>query len=411
MTIDVAIVGAGAAGIAAARRLEGRGYRATLFEARARVGGRAWTDVSTFGVPVDMGCAWLHSADTNPWTVYARAQGFPIIEQLPQWGGWIGRDRLPEEVRREWGAAFARNESLLAQAAARGIDVAISQLLPDDRYRPRFDAVVNFLMGQSSGHVSSLDFARYSDSQIDWAVRSGLGAVVAHAARQLDVRVSTPVRQIDATAGQVRVRTDVGVAEAGAVIVTVSTSVLAQEQVRFTPALPTAFVRALEDVPLGTTAKVFLRMSAGLLPHDGTVHFVRTQSSAEIGSYATRPSGQEVLLAYFGGPLARELESRGELEAFARDELGQMFGAAFVRGIEQTLITNWTRDVWSQGCYSYAKPGRARSRERLSEPVHERVFFAGEACSIDQFGTIQGAWDTGVAAAERAMAVLGGPQA
>lgn len=410
MNVDVAIVGAGAAGIAAGRALRARGYRVSLLEARDRVGGRAWTDTAAFGFPVDMGCAWLHSADQNPWTAYAREHGFAVIEQLPEWGAWVARERLPDAVRREWGAAFARNEALLADAAARGVDVAISELLPHDQYRPRFDSVVNFLMGQSSERVSSFDFARYADSDVNWAVGTGLGAVVAHAAHGLDVKLSTPVTKIDATGPRVRVRTEAGVIEAGAVIVTTPTSLLAQEQIRFLPALPPAFITAFEDVPLGATAKVFLRMLPGMLPHEGTVHFVRTQSSADIGSYATRPAGQEVLLAYFGGPLARDLELRGELEAFARDELGQMFGADFLRGIEQTLTTSWVSDAWAQGCYSYAKPGRARMREQLNEPLNDRVFLAGEACSIHQFGTIHGAWHSGVAAAERAMELLGSPQ-
>lgn len=407
MSVDVVIVGAGAAGIAAGRTLAAEGHRAVVLEARDRVGGRAWTNSDAFGFPVDMGCAWLHSADENPWTACAREQGFSIIERLPAWGAWIGRDPIPDAERREWGAAFVRNETLLTDAAANGIDAPISTLIPDDKYRARFDSVVNFLMGESSDQVSSLDFARYADSQINWAVASGLGAVVAHAARPLDVQLDTPVQEIDWSGSLIKVVTTKGTVEARAVIVTVPTSILASGGVRFRPELPAPFVEAFEAIPLGATNKVFFRMRPGMLPHPESIHFVRTQSSSRIGSYQTWPSGQEVLLAYFGGPLARELELSGGLEAFAREELQQMFGADFVEGIEQALTTGWVSDPWSQGSYSYARPGMARMRERLSDPLGDRVFFAGEACSTAYFGTIHGAWHSAVAVARNVQARLG----
>lgn len=407
MTVDVVIVGAGAAGIAAGRALAAEGRKAVILEARDRVGGRAWTNRDAFGFPVDMGCAWLHSADENPWTAYAREQGFPIIERLPAWGAWIGRDPIPDAIRQEWGAAFARYEALLSDAAARGIDAPISTLIPDDKYRARFDSVVNFLMGESSEQVSSLDFARYADSQINWAVGSGLGAVVAHAARTLDVRLNTAVVEIDWSGSLINVVTSGGATQARAVIVTVPTSVLARGGVRFRPDLPAPFVEAVENIPLGATNKVFFRMRPGMLPHSQSAHFVRTQSSSRIGSYQSWPSDQEVLLAYFGGPLARELELSGGLESFARQELAQMFGVDFIAGIEQTLTTGWVSDPWSQGSYSYARPGMAHMRERLSDPLGDRVFFAGEACSTAYFGTIHGAFHSAIAAARNVQARLG----
>jgi monoamine oxidase len=406
VNVDSVIVGAGAAGIAAGRALAAAGEQALILEARDRVGGRAWTESSTFGFPVDMGCAWLHSADQNPWTAYAREHGFEVIERLPVWDVWVGREQLPEQERLEWRAAFARNEALLAEAAQHGIDVAIADLIPDDKYRPRFDSVVNFLMGAASDQVSSMDYARYADSDINWAVASGLGAVVAHAAAALDVRLNTAVCEIDSTGPLIRVVTDTGTIEARTVIVTVPASILAGQSIRFRPPLPASFATAFEAVSLGTTAKVFLRMARGMLPHAETVHFVRTQSSSRIGSYAAWPSGQEVLLAYFGGSLARDLELRGELESFARAELGQIFGSDFLRGIEQSLATSWTADPWSLGSYSYARPGKARMREQMSEPLLERIFFAGEACSVGHFGTIHGAWHSGVSAADKVLALL-----
>ena len=83
--VDVVVIGAGAAGLTAARELVSAGLAVRVLEARGRVGGRAWTDRETFGVPIDRGCAWLHSADRNPWATYAREHGFTVLERSPDW--------------------------------------------------------------------------------------------------------------------------------------------------------------------------------------------------------------------------------------------------------------------------------------------------------------------------------------
>ena len=405
MPADIVIVGAGAAGIAAARWLLARGHRPLVLEARNRVGGRAWTDTASFGFPVDMGCAWLHSADQNPWTDYAREQGFGILAQPPDWGRRIGMHEPSAQYNADWMAAYERNERLIAAAAAAGRDVAVADLLPNDQFRPRFDAIMGWLMGAYSERVSSVDFARYADTDINWAVREGLGAVVANAATSLEVQLDTPVREIDSRSTTLRLTTDRGVIDARAVIVTVPTNVLAAGGIHFAPALPPAFATALTAVPLGAANKVFFQMEAGALPFEGTTHFLGGDTT-RVASYQVRPSGQDVLLAYFGGSLAAELDQRGELESFAREQLSGIFGTGFVRQIVRSVCTAWATDPWSQGAYSAALPGHADSRLTLSEPIRDCIFFAGEACSTDRFGTIYGAWHSGVAAAAKAFAVL-----
>lgn len=408
MNPRIVIVGAGAAGVAAGRWLRAAGCETLLIEARSRVGGRAWTDTAAFGFPVDMGCAWLHSADRNPWMSYAREQGFSVIERLPDWRSRIGADEPTQQYRAEWAQAWERNEQLIVTAAARGLDVSVAELIPNDRHKPTFDAIMTWLMGADSEHVSSIDFARYGHTGIDWAVAEGLGSVIAHAAAPLDARLNTPVREIDARGRLVRIVTDPGVIEADAVIVTVPTNVLATDAIGFKPALPVGLSEAFRGVPLGVANKVFFQMTPGSLPYGDTVHFVGTDTTARTASYVTRPAGKEVLLAYFGGSLAAGLERAGELESFARAELAGIFGTEFPSRIVRSVSTGWSTDPWSLGSYSVALPGRAHLRERLSEPVHDRVFFAGEACSIEHFGTVHGAWHSAVDAARRALATLSG---
>ncbi|HEY6643641.1 NAD(P)/FAD-dependent oxidoreductase [Povalibacter sp.] len=404
---DAVIVGAGSAGISAARHLAQAGRSTVVLEARDRVGGRAWTETATLGMPVDMGCAWLHSADRNPWTQYARANGFIVDERLPQWGAHVGRRRLSENEREELGAAIQQYDSILIDAAGQGIDVAVADLLPQGPYRARFDSIVTFLCGAESTRMSSLDFANYADSGTDWAVQGGLGALVAHAADALDVRLSTPVRQIDARGPRARVLTDAGIVDARTVIVTVPTSVLAAQTLRFLPLPPPSFLEAFAGIPLGANSKVFFRMAPGSLPFTEPTTFMAAQDSARVGSYQAWPGGVEAVQAFFGGDLARELERRGETEHYARDELTQMFGTQFTGAIQGSVTTSWMHDPWSMGSYSHALPGEAHRRQQLNEPLHGRIFLAGEACSVHASGTLHGARDSGISAAEKALAVLG----
>jgi len=402
-THSIIIIGAGAAGIAAGRWLQAQGHRPLILEARNRVGGRAWTDTASLGVPVDMGCSWLHSADHNPWMPYARENGFDVIERSPLWQRRIGRDEASPEYLAAWHGAFARNEGLIAAAARAGQDIPVAEIVPQDQFRPSFDAVMTWLMGVECDHVSSVDYDRYQDSEVNWSVGKGLGAVVAHAAQSLDIRLNTAVRTIDSRGASVVLGTDAGELNAAAVIVTVPTAVIAAESIRFLPELPVQFAEAFAGIPLGAVNKVFFEMAPAAIPFEGTVHFLGTDRSSRTGSYAVRPAGQLALLAFFGGDLSAELEQRGELEIFARDELSGIFGSDFLQGMGRTVSSSWGLDPWSRGSYSAALPGKALSREQLNQTLNGRIFFAGEACSTDYFGTIHGAWYSAVAAAQRAL--------
>jgi monoamine oxidase len=113
------------------------------------------------------------------------------------------------------------------------------------------------------------------------------------------------------------------------------------------------------------------------------------------------PAQQPLLCAYFGGDLSWELEQRGELAAFARDELRRTHGADFVQALGASIATSWGMDPQARGSYSAALPGMAHCREILGRPVSPQLLFAGEACSLHHYGTLYGAWLSGVAAAEQ----------
>ena len=406
-SVDVVIVGAGAAGIAACRMLQAAGLTVQVLEARYRVGGRAHTE-QMLGLPVDMGAAWLHFAEENAFTGIAQEGGFTVIRREPNWGAeaLIGARSPTQQEREQVGRSWEHYFGLIEAAAQAGKDVAVSEVLPQDDFRTRFDAVMTWAVGVESGAVSTLDLARYAESTHNWAVAQGLGSVVAHSAAGLRVTLGAQATTIRWDEKCVRVDTPRGSIRARAAIVTVPTSVLASEDIKFAPQLPARFTNAFAAIPLGVVNKVFIRVEEGGLPFAGTTQLIGTDTTSRTASYTVRPAGQPLIAAFFGGELSWELEQRGELSAFANDELKRIFGAELVGGILATHATGWGSDPWAKGSYSAARPGQADQRAVLAEAVSPNLCFAGEACSREHYGTLHGAWQSGRKAARRLIAHL-----
>lgn len=399
---DAAIIGAGAAGIAAARRLAGAGRRVIVLEARGRAGGRAVVDQS-LGVPADLGAAWLHFAEANAWTTIAERAGFTVVRREPGWGpgAHVGARAPTAPEHDAIIAGYERYRALIDAAAEAGRDVPVSDVLPRDDFRPRFDAVMSWAVSVESSEVSTLDLYRYEDSENDWAVREGLGAVVAWAARDLPVRLGTRVTAIDWSGPPVRIDSTAGRIEAASAIVTVPTVLLSRGAIRFDPPLPHAYEEAFANLPLGVANKVFFHIARGRFADGLPRHFLGSATTSRTCSWLANVGEQPLLMAYFGGDLSRELERSGGLVAFAREELKSIFGAGILDELGPSLSTAWGTDPLSLGSYSAARPGHAHCREVLAAPVSARLQFAGEACSTGYYGTLHGAWASGTAAAER----------
>ncbi|HXJ84875.1 MAG TPA: NAD(P)/FAD-dependent oxidoreductase [Candidatus Methylomirabilis sp.] len=405
--VDVCVIGAGAAGLIAARTLGRAGLEVRVLEARHRIGGRAFTDVETFGTPIDRGCAWLHCAERNPWTAYARQHGFTVVEQSPDWHRHIGRALLSPERRARWDAEWQRAVEAIQAAALAGRDVPASEVIPADlAFRPLFDAIMSWSMGVDTNELSTLDYATYDDTDVNWPVPEGLGAVVASAARGLDIVLDCPALAIDWGTPRVRVATPEGTLECRAVVVTVPTTLLARGEPAFSPALPPAYDEAFTGLTLGVANKVFVELESGAIPFTETTHIMASDATVRTVSVTARPAGSELLLVFFGGTYARELEMAGALETVARDELVQLFGSDLGRHIRKTSATAWVGDPWSRGSYSAARPGFARCRSVLAEPVEHRVFFAGDACTPTAYGAIHGAWLSAARAADGVVSAL-----
>jgi len=399
---DAAIIGAGAAGIAAARKLVAAGRNIVVLEARGRVGGRAVVDTS-LGAPADLGAAWLHFARDNAFTALAEEGGFTVLRRDPGWGtaAWIGGHEPSRAEKAAAAASYQRYHSLIEAVALAGRDIALTEVLPQDDYRPRFDAVMTWAVGAESREVSTLDLHRYADSADNWAVREGLGAVVEYAARGLPVTLGAEVLAIDWSGDTVRIESTAGSVEAEHAIVTVPTSVLASGAIRFNPALPRGWEEAFASLPLGVVNKVFFRIERGRLADMPSRHFLGTTATSRTCSWFVHAADQPLLMAYFGGDLSRELEQGGALVQFAREELGRIFGTGVLDEIGAAVATAWGSDPHALGSYSVALPGHADCRTRLATPLSPRLQFAGEAASVNYYGTLHGAWLSGSEAAAR----------
>ncbi len=400
--VDVVIVGAGAAGVAAARRLHDAAVDCLLLDARPRLGGRAWTVIDASGFALDLGCGWLHSADRNPWHAIAQAQGATINKGPPPWmrpSLTVGFPRAEqEEFHAALGSFFARME----KAADYASDVPGSSFLePGCKWNGLINAVSTYISGAEWDRVSARDFDRYEDSGVNWRVVEGLGHTVSAYGADLPAVLDCRVERIDHGGKRVRIDTSKGTIAADQVIVTVPSALLAAEQIAFKPALPEK-TAAAAGLPLGFDDKLFMALDGAEEFAEDVRLFGRTDRAAT-GAYHFRPFGRPLIEAYFGGRLAADLEAHGAAAFFdfAVAELTNLLGRGFAGRLKPLRVHCWGTDPFTLGAYSYALPGSAGCRQRLAAPVDDRLFFAGEACSLSDFSTAHGAFMTGVTAADR----------
>jgi monoamine oxidase len=403
---EAAVVGGGAAGIAAARQLANANVEAVLIEARPRLGGRAWTVTDGSPFPIDLGCGWLHSAERNRWREIAEAQGCSIDKTPPPWT----RPSLPAGFalaeQRAFGEALGKFYQALESLAPDGPDVAAAAFLePGNRWNDLLNAISTYVSGAELDRVSAVDLANYDDTGVNWRVVEGYGHVIAAHARDVKVELGCPVKQIDRGGKRLKVTTAKGTLTVNSVIITLPTNVLAEQTDLFIPPLPEKS-EAAAGLPLGLADKLFLSL-AGPEAFDPDSRIFGSTKSSGTAAYHVRPFGRPQIEAYFGGRLARELEADGAAAFydFAVKELTGILGSRFAQRLKPIRMHCWGRDLFSRGSYSYALPGKAACRNALAAPVDNRLFFAGEACSPGDFSTAHGAYATGIAAADRVIAL------
>jgi monoamine oxidase len=404
--IDVAIIGAGAAGLGAANALKGSGLSVLVLEARDRLGGRSHTVLPAPGVMFDVGCGWLHSADRNSFVTIAATLGFEIDKSRPPWRDESVNVAFPPRERADFIDALDDFYERCEDASDAAYDSVASEWLePGNRWNPMIDAISTYINGCELDQVSVYDMDAYEDTEINWRVSRGYGALIAAYGAACDVVLSTNVTRIDHSGARVKIETSRGTLTAAKVIVTVPTNLIADEAIRFFPALP-AKVGAARGLPLGLADKVMLALEDDpqALPKDGNLRGATMRTA--MGSYHLRPFGQPSIEGYFGGRFAQELEDAGEgaLAAQSIDEIVALLGSDYRRKLKPLASSRWAHDPFARGSYSHAMPGCADCRAVLAAPIDDRLFFAGEATSPNFFSTAHGARDSGERAAREVMA-------
>lgn len=410
-SIDVAVIGAGAAGIAAARALVEAGVSVVVLEARNRIGGRAHT-VGWQGQGLDLGCGWLHSADENPLVDRVEALGLTLDKTRPPWRTQAFNLGLTPDEQQAFRDAFDAFDERVAEVARRGEDRPAADLFsPGDRWNARMDAISGAVNGARFAEVSTLDYDAYRDTGVNWRVVEGYGALIERLGHGLPVVMHCAVQRIDRRGPTLKIETTRGALEARACVTTLPTSVLAAEGVRFEPPLPD-LIEAAAGAPLGLASKLHMAVAgAEDFPPDSQL-WGRTDT-ASTGGYHLRPFGRPMIEGYFGGELACGLEAEGEVAFFdfAATELSNLLGSSFRKRLEPVSMSMWGIDPWSKGAYSHVLPGQGDpatgARARLRRPAEDRIFVAGEATCPDFYGTAHGAWMEGERAAREALALLG----
>lgn len=409
-SVDVAIIGAGAAGLGAAHALAGRGLVVIVLEARGRLGGRAWTVQASPEVTFDVGCGWLHSADKNSLVAIAQQLGFELNTDLPPWRERAYGNAFPQAERDDFMRAMDAFYERLWEAAQKGQDEPASRSLEaGNRWNPMIDAISTYINGCELKDMSTLDWDAYEDTNFNWRVRRGYGALVAAYGAACPVALNCNVTLIDHSDKRIRIATSQGTLTADRVIVTVPTNLIADETIRFSPQLP-AKVGAAAGLPLGVDDKVTLALDdAEAFPREANLRGATMRT--EMGTYHIRPFGQPCIEGFFGGSFARALEDSGEgaIAAQAISEIAGFLGNDIRRKLKPLSESRWARDPFARGSYSHALPGHAGDRAVLAAPVDGRLFFAGEATSPEFFTTAHGARDSGERAAGEVLAALGKP--
>ena len=409
-SVDIAIIGAGAAGLGAAQALLRSGLSTIVLEARDRVGGRAHTVMAAPDIPFDLGCGWLHSADKNSFVDIAGRLEFEIDKARPPWREQSFDKGFPLAERTEFIAAldafYDRAEDAAKQARHSGRDsVANLCLEPGNRWNPMIDAISTYINGCELDQVSILDMDAYEDTEINWRVRRGYGALLAAYGASCPLALNCEAKLIDHSGKRIRIETSRGTLTAASVIVTVPTNLIAAEAIRFLPALP-AKVEAARGIPLGLADKVMLALDEPEpLPKDGNLRGATMRT--EMGTFHLRPFGQPCIEGFFGGRFAQALEDAGPgaLAAESIDQIAAFLGNDYRRKLKPLSESRWAHDPFARGSYSHALPGHADKRAALAAPVDGRLFFAGEATSPNFFSTAHGARDSGERAAGEVLRV------
>jgi monoamine oxidase len=408
---DIVVIGAGAAGIAAARRIMAANRKVIVVEASGQIGGRCLTDSATFDAPFDRGARWMHNPEVSAMVKLARSAGFDLVPASPGRKIRIGRRFARAGETEEFLAALVRANRAIDEASRGRADVTCAAALPKDL--GDWAGAVEFVLGASATgkdlqDISVLDKAHAQDRSSAVGCRQGLGALIVRLGEQIPVSLSTPANRVVWSTRDVSVATQAGKIAARAAIITVSSNVLAAGMIKFDPDIPKRYLDAASKLTLGSYDRIALQLQGnplGLSRDDVLIE----QSNSMRTALLTANIGSSTLCTIdVAGSFGRDLSAQGEraMVAFAQEWLAKLFGSDVGAAVKKSSGTQWNASPYVLGAMSAAAPGGQPSRKTLAESIGA-VFFAGEATHETMWGTVDGAWDSGERAAEAALRRIG----
>ena len=408
---DVVVIGAGIAGIQAAKTLHEKGISYVVVEADNRIGGRVYTHNDIFGVPFDTHAHWMMHPPDNPLIEYARENGFDVYQDPEESRFFVGNREATDKEYQDLDLTFDIFIKKMGASAngASAEDDNTRTALGDDFYdRPWGYTVASYFgvweIAQNSEDYSPADWWNGADSNENWFCSQGYGSVVADYGRDIPVSLNTGVTEINWRGDGVKVVTSAGTIKAKAAILTVSVGVLAKNHIKFTPELPVEKQQAINGIDMAVFDYIGLQFTEDVFGYGSDVYVYQQQSSENGVGYLANMSNTNVVYGYVGGDQAKALEEAGMNEAIAyglegvKSILGNDVEKKFTKG----FATASGKYTLFEGAYSSVKPGNLSNRAVLGKTLAEKLFFSGEACHPTQSSTVNGGLNAGKSSAEEA---------
>jgi monoamine oxidase len=415
--VDCLIVGAGAAGIAAARKFRETGRSFILVEASNRIGGRCFAETTSFGVPFDRGAHLIYNPDTNPLSKLSARTGLDIYPAPSAQRIRVGRRNAREGELEDYLSATVRASRALQDTARMRGDPSAGSVVPKDL--GEWQSTVEFALGPyASGKdlsdVSAVDLSRADGRDSATICRQGYGALLAKLAEGIPVQLDTAVKLVDITGRgtKIELSTTKGAIVGRYCIITASTNAVL-DRIKFDGELPRRHQEALEKLKLGSFDHIALELNGNPLglPRDDLVF--EKSSGPRTAALVANVGGTPLSVVEVGGKFGRDLAAQGEkaMVEFAVEWLSGLFGPSVKKALGRSQVTQWNKEPWVQGAIASASPGGQFARRVLMEPIRGRVYFAGEAVHETAWGTVGGAWESGTRAADAiSRRILGQPE-
>jgi monoamine oxidase len=411
---DVIIIGAGASGLSAAKELTDLGLSFTVVEGSHRIGGRAYSEEIAPGVWFDLGCSYLHQGETNPFVAIADELGVVLGKDKGDLfddsniGLYKNGVPLNAAEREACNAYLAECFAAVTAAAGRGEDVAIVDLVDLEN---EFATILMHNLADSCtrdiDEVSSIDLANFVGGS-DIPVLNGYGNLVAAWGSDVMVSLNTRVERIDWSGAGVCVDTSRGTLRGRTALCTVSTGILTAGEIQFVPGLPGWKMEAVLGLPTGTENKICLHFDQDVFGPDGRGFHNTWNDEGLAGGFEASVMGHNTAVAFSGGRFAVWLEKQGQQAGhdYAVDRVAEVFGNDIRKHVTRSIVTAWSTEPWTRGSYSCALPGQAHQRTELARALDDRLFFAGEATTVSDYGCCHGAYRSGIRAAQEIFQTL-----